>query len=203
MAVWGRTTGYSGKLAAWRLCDGAKYYFMKIRTLLMVGSLFMAPVLLFSCSNDDDNGTPALSTRDRTFMTAASHGNWAEVEMGKLADSISVNDSVNVFAQMMVADHSTAQAELESISNNWAFSLPDTPDSLHLAQQMMLAALSGLAFDTAYINGQIADHAKTITLFEMAVDSSTSPSVRAYAVKYLPKIRMHYDHVQRLKLQVR
>jgi putative membrane protein len=174
---------------------------MKLCKMVMIGCIAAAPFIFVACDNDDDdNNAPALTTLERNFMTQASYGNHAEIEMGKVADSISAHDSVEVFAQMMVMDHTTAQVELADIGNDWNISLPDKPDSLHMAMKQAMMMLSGTTFDTAYINGQINDHIKTVALFQMAVDSSKNGTVKAYASKYLPKIQMHLEHVQRIKM---
>ncbi|UYQ91987.1 DUF4142 domain-containing protein [Chitinophaga horti] len=174
---------------------------MKRRHAFLMACLVALPMVFAACSDDDDATPETLAARDRAFMVEASYGNWNEVDMGRLADSVSTNDSVNAFAQGMIRDHSTAQSDLVNVGNRWSLTLPNTPDSLHIAMKQAMRTLTGTTFDTAYLSGQIVDHMKAVALYQMAVDSSVSPSVKAYAAKYLPGIKMHLQHVQRLRTQ--
>lgn len=167
-----------------------------MRNLLCTVCLVAAFTALNACSDDDDDDTPSLSARDQTILEQASYGNIAEIEMGKVADSISTTTAVKDFGKMMISDHTTAQEDLQQIANRWFVNIPQTPDSLHMAKKQQLMMMSGYMFDTAYINGQIKDHQATIALLEMAEDSSNQESIRDYAEKYLPKVRMHLEHAQ-------
>lgn len=167
---------------------------MKTRNLLCTVCLIAAFAALYACS-DDDNPTPPLSPKDWTIMEQASYGNIAEIEMGKVADAISATDSVKQFGQMMIADHTIAQKDLQGIANMFSVDIPQTPDSLHAAKKQQLMMMSGYMFDTAYINGQIKDHQATIALLEMAAISEQK-ALQDYANKYLPKVKMHLEHAQ-------
>lgn len=172
---------------------------MKTRSLILLVGLLGNVVFFTACdNNDDDVPTPPLSEQDEAFMVGASYGNYNEVELAALADSISTNDSIDVFADMMLTEHQASQADLIALANNWNVNIPLSPDSAHLAIKAQLLLLTGYSFDTAYIRGQIKDHEHAVALFQFAADSSKVGSVRAYASKYLPKIRMHLEHAQRI-----
>jgi putative membrane protein len=177
---------------------------MKMRKFILAGCL-VANVLFFTaCSDEDDDiNNPVISERDETFMIKASQGNWAEVDMGRTADSISANDAISMFGQMMVADHTNSQHELEDIGESWLIDLPDEPDSLHKALKQQLLTLSGYSFDTAYIHGQVRDHQATIALFEDAAANSDQQRLKDYANKYLPGIRMHLHHADSIAMTMR
>jgi putative membrane protein len=168
--------------------------------------LFLACCLtagFVACSDDDNNNTsPTLSQRDQTFMTMASYGNLSEIAMGKVADSISTDDSVKMFGQMMMTDHGTAQAELQTMGMTWSMNLPTGPDSMHLAKKQQLMGMTGYMFDTAYIASQIKDHQTTIALFQMAIDSSNQQQLKSYAAKYLPAIKMHLAKADSIMLML-
>ncbi|TWV93332.1 hypothetical protein FEF09_27290 [Chitinophaga pinensis] len=66
----------------------------------MVG-LVASGALLTACSDDEDEiDNPIVSDRDENFMIQASYGNWGEVSMGKLADSLSADAGVKMFGQL-------------------------------------------------------------------------------------------------------
>jgi putative membrane protein len=164
---------------------------MKMQRYMAMGA--MAFIIGFSACSDDDDiiDNPQVSDHDKNFMIQASYGNWGEVDMGKLADSISVDAGVKMFGQHMQQDHSTAQSELYGIADEWDVDVPDTPDSLHIALKQQMGLMRGHTFDTAYINGQIKDHEKTIALFEDAAANSNQQRLKDYANKHLPTIKMH------------
>ncbi|WP_158568861.1 DUF4142 domain-containing protein [Chitinophaga silvisoli] len=148
--------------------------------------------LTFTSCDDDDNDTNVnLSSRDQTFMTKAGFNNKAEIVAGAVADSMGMDSTVRMYGNMMVDDHTTAYNELAGYANSWNVNIPQQPDSIHMAKTAYLRSLSGHSFDTAYINAQIKDHIETIALFQQEADSSSMTQLKAYAGKYLPKLKMH------------
>jgi len=161
--------------------------------------LFFASIVatfgITSCSDDDnDNVDPSLTVTDRTFIQQAAFGNKAEIEAGQMASTKGNEDMVKMFGTMMVTDHSTAFDELEDMSDDWDYDLPQAPDSAHQAMKQYLNSLSGYSFDTAYMAAQVKDHQKTVALFQQAVDGSNKLELKSYTAKYLPKIQMHLQH---------
>lgn len=146
--------------------------------------------MLTACGDDNDT-TVNLSTLDQHFVTKAGYNNKAEIVAGMVADSLGADSTVRMYGSMMVMDHNTAYDELAGIARNWNVSVPQEPDSVHKAKTAYLRTLSGRTFDTAYINAQIKDHQETIALFQLEADSSDMTQLKAYANKYLPKLKMH------------
>lgn len=170
--------------------------------LFLAGCLVTSALFFAACSDDDDDdiGNPIISEEDKSFMVQASYGNIAEVEMGRVADSISTDGGIKMFGQMMVQDHTTAQEEMADMGDTWEVDLPQQPDSAHIAMEQHLMTLSGYTFDTTYINGQIKDHQHTIALLESMANSADLQQLRDYANKYLPKVRMHLEKADSIKL---
>jgi putative membrane protein len=131
-----------------------------------------------------------LTKEDQTFAFAAATGGAMEIESGQLAISKSKNADVKAFATQMVKDHSAASAELKVIANKLGLKLPDTLTSEHQTHLMNLKTLNDLAFDKQYMTMMIADHAKTVRLFD---DGTHIPDtdLKAYAAKTIPVIRQH------------
>jgi putative membrane protein len=164
---------------------------MKNLSMWLGAGLIVAAFSFGACSDDDDLDNPLVTEEDKSFLQQASYGNWAEVDMGMLADSLSMDAGVKMYGQHMQDDHSTAQTELDSIADSWDIGVPAAPDSAHFALRLMMASMASEMFDTAYINGQIKDHEKTIALFEAAAANADRQELRDYANKYLPAIKMH------------
>src|SRR4051812_11736505 len=121
---------------------------MKLKSVYL-GGAFAATLLIAACNKDDDNTTTnTVNTQDSTFLVQASQSNWAEIDLGTLALSKATSDSVRAFAQMMITDHTGAQADLTSVVNNIS-SNANISDSLSapiIAMRDSLQALSGTAF---------------------------------------------------------
>lgn len=62
-----------------------------------------------------------------------------------------------------------------------------------------LNSLSGYSFDTAYINSQIKDHAKTLTLFNPEISNGNNQTIRSYATDNMPHIQMHYNRADSIR----
>lgn len=166
---------------------------MKITFNRFFAAALAASLFFTACSNDDDNNnnTPALSGTDRSFMTQAALANEAEINLGQLALTNSSNDSVMMFAQHMVTEHTQTGASLDSIAGQYSVTLPTGLDSMHAALRTRLAGLSGRDFDTAYINSQIMDHQRAITLFQSEANNGSATNVRSFASRTLPHLQMH------------
>lgn len=132
------------------------------------------------------------------FMHEAAQGGMAEVEMGKLAAQKAQNAEVKKFGQMMVTDHTKANEELKGIATKKSVPLPSDTGS-HKASIDKLNSLSGAEFDRAYVELMVADHAKTINLFQSQADRGTDPEVKAFAAKTLPTLKKHAETIQAIQ----
>lgn len=163
---------------------------MKLSRFFLAGSILTATVFSACDRNDEDENTNA---QDQTFVMQASMSNRAEVELGTLATAKAVNPSVKAFAQMMVQEHSKAQSELASISSNVNLAFSDSLGVTMTALKQTLSAMSGAAFDKAYIASQVGAHQQTLVNFDAEINAGSNQQVKAYASKYRPHIRMHLD----------
>lgn len=133
---------------------------------------------------------------DKAFMIKATQNNLAEVDAAKLALTQSTSDSVKSFAQMMVDEHTNAQAELAALAQKQGVTLPDSTDDEHRMFKQRLVLASGNSFDSAYMQSQVKDHVKTIALFQAEITNGMDAQTKAYAAKLLPKLQMHLQHAQ-------
>lgn len=161
----------------------------------------MVVIMATGChSKNDGGGIPAdkLNASDSMFLQKATQGNLAEITAGHIADSMAVRDSVKMFGAMMITDHSTAQLSLDSIGNKWSIALPALPDAAHVAMAAMLRTLSGEAFDSAYLGGQLVDHKAAEMLYQDEIQKGSNVQVLAYANRVLPVVQMHLMMVDSL-----
>jgi putative membrane protein len=137
---------------------------------------------------------PALalvSGDDKTFATEAAQGGMAEVQMGQLALQKASSPQVKEFAQRMVTDHSQANQDLMQLAKADNLTLPTQLDPKHKSEMDRLSAMSGDAFDGAYMQHMVQDHKKTVADFQKQAQSGSDPALKSFAQKYLPIIQQH------------
>jgi putative membrane protein len=138
---------------------------------------------------------------DQEFVTKAATGNLMEVHMGKLGVERATNANVKQFAQRMVDDHTKANKELLSIADLKKENLPKdlAKDKEHEAAMKKFAELKGAEFDRAYMKQMVADHQKTISLFEAQAKNGKDAKLKAFAEKTLPTLREHLKQAQEIE----
>jgi putative membrane protein len=163
---------------------------MKFRMLLAV-------MLLAGCVTMDQG--PTADSDIAMIMRVANIG---EVREGELARSKTTDTSVRDFAIMMVTEHTAQNNKAESELARVDIASSDTDLSRQLDAESgttteRLRALSGAAFDRAYIDSQVSAHQSLISL----IDSKLMPHSRKKAVKdQLTELRKLADtHLTRAK----
>ena len=130
---------------------------------------------------------------DRDFLGTAAQANLAEVDAGKLATKKAASPDVKKFAQMMIDDHTAANAELLELARKKNIALPTEPDGAHQKAAAALAELSGTDFDRKYMTDMVKDHETAVSLFEKNASRASDADIRAFASKTLPTLRHHLD----------
>jgi putative membrane protein len=133
----------------------------------------------------------AVAGADKTFATEAAHGGLAEVQMGQLALQKASSPQVKEFAQRMVTDHTQANQDLMQLGKSEKLTLPTQLDAKHKSEMDRLSAMSGNAFDAAYMQHMVQDHKKTVADFQKQAQSGSDPALKSFAQKYLPIIQQH------------
>lgn len=141
--------------------------------------------------------------QDTKFAMMAAMGGMAEVGMGKLAAEKGASDEVRQFGQKMVDDHSKANQELMQIASSKGMTLPAALDPKHQAETQKMAALSGEAFDKAYVKMMIKDHKKTVDEFQKESTRGADPELKAFATSTLPTLQEHLQMIQRIDAKMK
>jgi putative membrane protein len=154
-----------------------------------------------SSKKDSTNAstTTVGSDADAKYAVDAANGGMAEVALGKLAQQKATNPKVKDFADMMVTDHSKANAELMALAKSKNITLPTTVSDEKQKEMTELSKKAGADFDKAYVDAMIDGHKKTIDLFEDEAKNGKDPDLKAFAAKTLPTIKMHLTHIQGIK----
>lgn len=134
-----------------------------------------------------------LAAGDEQFLAQAVESSQFQFEIARLALEKSADPSVKSFAQMLVADHAAATAQLRRIATGHGVALPAALPEERKHELEQLAALSGPAFDREFVR-RVGIHAE----FEKASQAAQAPDVRLFAQGALPTLQKHLEAAQQL-----
>lgn len=177
---------------------------LALAAALVAGPAFLmaaSPAMAQATSSNDMTAASAASGKvtgaDRDFMTKAAAGGMAEVALGQLGQQKASSDAVKQFAAHMVDDHTKANDQLKSLAMSKGVMLPAGPTSAQKADMSKIESMSGASFDTAFMKQMVADHKKTIALFEKGAKAPDS-DVKMFATKTLPTLKEHLQEAQKV-----
>lgn len=172
-----------------------------MKHFLTIGVLSLG-LLITSCDKEDDDEN--VSAQDRNFVAEMTLSNRTEIALSNMALTMATSDSVRQFAQMMVTEHTAADAQLADIADDLDVDLP--ADSLNAMGQTMrttLMGLSGRAFDSAYITGQVPAHQASLAIAQTEANAGSNGQLRDFANTMVPKIQMHLGMADTLSVSFR
>jgi putative membrane protein len=145
------------------------------------------------------NAATAVSAADQEFMQAAAQGGMTEVKLGELATQKGLRADVKEFGQMMVKDHSAINDDLKALAAKEDVTLPDSLDAKHQGMVDKLAALTGSAFDDAYVAAMIKGHKKDAKAFKAESTATQDADIKSFLDKSIPVVESHLQHVTAMK----
>lgn len=147
-----------------------------------------------------NTAAPAVSA-DQTFANTAAASDAFEIQSSQLAASNASSKAVKSFAQRMIAAHTASTQKLKTAAST--ASPPITPDAtLTPDQQQKLAQLksqSGAAFDSAYVDDQIAAHQAALDGLRNYSANGSVPSLKTFATQLIPTVTAHLNMAKGLK----
>jgi putative membrane protein len=144
-----------------------------------------------------------ISDADRTFVAKVSQGGMFEVEASKVAESKAVERDVVDVSFTEVHDHELVGAKLKSIAGSLGLPFPSALNAAFTKRLDRLQALSGKAFDDAYITEMDAIHAVDVFAFAKEAESGTNPSLKAFAAETVLIVRRHIGALHAVPLPTR
>ena len=152
----------------------------------------IAIVALFAASSAFAAEKPS-----RTFIKKAIEGNYAEVEMGKLAQQNGQNENVKQFGQMLSDDHSAANQKAIDAAKTMGVTPPDGPNAKQKADYEKMSKMSGAKFDRDFATHMIADHEKDIA--EYKKEAKQSDAAGEYAKGQIDVLQKHLQTAKSLR----
>jgi putative membrane protein len=143
-------------------------------------------------------GVSAGPAMDKEFVKKALEGNMAEVQMGQLALQKSNDDQVKQFAQRMVDDHGKMLEQMKPAAQQMGVKVPDGPSKGQMKNMDKMKALSGDAFDQAYIKDMVKDHKKDDSEFKQEAQSTQNPQLKQMVMQSDQMIESHLQQIQQI-----
>ena len=146
-----------------------------------------------------DSTTSAMSGM---FIQKASVGGNFEIQSSQIALQKSQNPEIKSFAQEMINDHGKANDDLKATVSDEGLDsskLNSGVDAKHQAILDKLNADSAVNFDADYIKAQKDAHVETIALLQKYSSKGDDAGLKAFAIKTLPVVKGHAQHVKELQ----
>lgn len=175
--------------------------------------LSLALVMTSACATQHQqaaiNETRQMTSAGVDSLTDAEAGaiahkiNDGEIELAQIAVSNASNPAVRDYAQMMITDHTNANAMLER--EGYAAAPNSAVNALDAATNHMKSMLNGNgpAFDRAYISGQIDMHTNALSMVSKNLaPSAQDPKLRAIFSDTRRTVEMHLQRAKELQNQI-
>lgn len=140
-----------------------------------------------------------VSSAGDKFMNEAAQGGMMEVKMGDLAAAKAANAEVKAFGKMMVEDHGKANNDLKELAAKKDVELPKEMNSSQQADYEKLSKLSGAEFDKEYVAIMVKAHDKDNDAFQEQAEDAEDAGLKAFAAKYAPVIKSHYEKITAIR----
>jgi putative membrane protein len=138
-----------------------------------------------------------LAAIDQKFIEEAATTNLAQIKLGQLAVRRGTAAKVRELGQKMIDDHTKANDQLNKIATRTGIALPTEVTPEQKADYDRLSALSGDAFDQAYMDLVKTDQQQAISLFQDEAQSGVDPELKTLAKNTLPALRQHHQLASR------
>jgi putative membrane protein len=138
------------------------------------------------------------SAVDKMFVSKAMQGGMAEVQLGQMTLQKTNNDQVKQFAQRMIDDHTKMNDQMKPVAQQLGVDVPRQVSKKDRATMAKLEALSGPAYDQAYIKDMIKDHKQDLSDFQMEASSGQDQTVKDAASQGSKVIAQHLQMAQQM-----
>ncbi|MEO7966203.1 MAG: DUF4142 domain-containing protein [Gemmatimonadaceae bacterium] len=144
----------------------------------------------------------------------------AEIEEARLVLSKTQNSDLRTFAQKIIDDHTASLSMVDSASKSAmstdttkrdsAAAMSTTPgqgldaaigqvESRHARSMESLRGMRGKNFDAAYVQGQVDDHQKVLTLLRQFGNNVSGSGLKSHVSDYTTKVSEHLEQARTLQ----
>ena len=138
----------------------------------------------------------AVSATDRSFVAMVSQGGLFEVKAGQLGAERGAVQDIRDQGNTEAHDHQLVGDKLKSIAGEAGIEIGDTLNAQFQKKLDDLKALSGEAFDAAYLRDMEDIHAKDGAAFAKEAKSGTNPKLKAFAAETHRIVERHVGELK-------
>jgi putative membrane protein len=135
--------------------------------------------------------------------------NQVDIDAGKLAESKATSPEVKAFGKQMVTDHTGVNKQATELVTKLGVKPEDNPTAQSLKSGgadnvRALTALSGAAFDKAYVDHEVAYHQQVLDAVDKTlIPSAQNAELKALLVKVRPAFVAHLEHSKQLQASLK
>jgi putative membrane protein len=167
---------------------------MRVSAIVVAGSLLL-PVA----------GASAQGVNDAQIASIVVTANQVDIDAGKLAKSMASHADVKKFADQMITDHTGVNKSAVALVTKLKVTPEDNPTSQSIKaggdkNVANLKTLKGAAFDTAYIDHEVAYHQQVIDAVDKTlIPGASNEELKALLVKVRPAFVAHLEHAKHVQ----
>jgi putative membrane protein len=166
---------------------------------LVAAALLAAPGGLARAQPAAPAPTPANAApnaQDLQFVQALGADGAAEVDAASLAGARAQDPQVRAYAQQVARERGAANAQLAAIAQQAGIPMAA---GARQGKRQRLDSSGWQQFDRAYVNGEAADHQRTIQLLSTEMNEGRSPQLRSYAATTMGMVMQHLAQARALE----
>jgi putative membrane protein len=141
--------------------------------------------------------------KDADFVAEAVASNLAEIQMAKLASQRARHAETKQLAKTLEADHTKVLAELKTLAQQKAITIPVEPEDEAKRKMDNLRDEEADDFDKKWLEAMEDAHDKSINKFERRADKGEDADIKAFASKTLPHLKMHKEQIDQCQDHVK
>jgi putative membrane protein len=161
-----------------------------LRRLALIG-VAGAGIALTAAGVAGASAKAAPNAQDRAFLVAAHQSNLAEIAAGKAAQQKATTNVVREHGELFIRDHTRLDAGLQDKAKTLGVTLPSAPSPAQQASLAAVTAKSGSAFDTAWLNQQLASHRASLAAGNKELAAGSDPTAKGVATTAAPVVKSH------------
>ncbi len=156
-------------------------------------------------ANGSMAGAPASANAsamtDAEIFSMVSNANQGEIDAGRMAETKATNPAVKAFARDMVTEHGAMLAKGTALAKKLNITPKAAANDSTMAMNKTMASMlssapKGMAFDTAYVNGQVAGHQHVLDMVKNAEGQAQNADLKTMLTNAQPAIQRHLDRIK-------
>ncbi len=137
-----------------------------------------------------------MSDTDKAFVGMVSQGGMYEVELGKVAETQGATQDIRDQGNTEAHDHMLVGSKLKGIVMGVGAPFPDALNDEFKARLDKIKALSGEAFDKAYLADMKKIHDADGAAFAKEAKGGTNPDLKAFAAETHRIVERHLGEIE-------